>query len=79
MQSQLGARSVTPQEGDGADAVLSRAEAALRTGNLTDVLAELDTLPDPAKPAIAAWLETAKTRQAALSAGNALSAQLNSN
>ena len=79
MQSQLGARSVTPQEGDGADAVLSRAEAALRTGNLTDVLAELGTLPDPAKPAIAAWLETAKTRQAALSAGNALSAQLNSN
>lgn len=78
-KAQLGARSVTPQEGDGADAVLSRAEAALRAGRVTDALAELSSLPDPAKAAFADWSAEAEARQAAFAAGETLSQQLNSN
>ena len=79
MQSQLGARSVTPQEGDDADAVLSRVEAALTAGNLTDALAELEALSESAKAQIADWTATARSRQDALAAGETLSQALNSN
>lgn len=78
-KAQLGARSVTPQEGDSADAVLSRAEDALRAGRVTDALAELATLPEVAQPAFAAWTAKANARQAAFAAGEALSQQLNTN
>jgi len=78
-KAQLGARSVTPQEGDGADAVLSRAEAALRAGRVSDTLAELATLPEAAQPAFDGWVAKANARQAAFAAGEALSQQLNSN
>lgn len=79
MQSQLGARSVTPQEGDDADAILSRAEAALTSGNLTDTLAEIAALPEAAQAEIADWAAQARTRQEALAAGEALSQELNTN
>lgn len=79
MQSQLGARSVTPQEGDDADAILSRAEAALTSGNLTDTLAEIAALPVAAQAEIADWAAAARTRQEALAAGEALSQELNTN
>ena len=79
MQSQLGARSVTPQEGDDADAILSRAEAALTSGNLTDTLAEIAALPEAAQAEIADWAAAARTRQEALAAGEALSQELNTN
>ncbi|UZD90753.1 COG4223 family protein [Cognatishimia activa] len=78
-KAQLGARSVTPQEGDGADAVLSRAEGALRAGRVTDALAELSNLPEEAKPAFVDWIAQADARQAAFAAGEALSQQLNTN
>ena len=78
-KAQLGARSVTPQGGDGADAVLSRAEAALRAGRVTDALAEMASLPDPAKAAFAGWTAQAEARQAAFAAGEVLSQQLNTN
>lgn len=78
-KAQLGARSVTPQDGDGADAVLSRAEAALRAGRVTDALAELSGLPDAAKAEFAGWTAQAEARQAAFAAGEALSQQLNTN
>ena len=42
--SQTGARSLAPREGNDVDAVLSRAEAQLRAGDLTGTLAELDLL-----------------------------------
>ena len=78
-KSQLGARSVTPQDGEDADAVLSRAEAALRNGNLNDAVAELATLPEAAQNVFTPWVAQANTRLAAISAANALSANLNNN
>lgn len=66
LKSQLQARSVTPKEGDDADAVLSRAEAALKDGRLSDSLAELDMLPDASKEKMASWIATATARQDAL-------------
>lgn len=77
LQTQLGTRSLEPKEGDSADAVLSRAEAALKTGDLATVLAEIDTLPEAAKPAFADWRAQTETRAAALTAGAALADELN--
>lgn len=77
LKLQLGTRTLEPIEGDSADAVLSRAEAALKTGDLDTVLAELDTLPDAAKPAFAEWRARAEMRANALAAGKLLSEQLN--
>ncbi len=74
---QLGARSLKPREGDDPDAVLSRAEAAVRDGRLTDALAEIETLPDVAKAELAAWVEKARQRLAAINAAQALSDELN--
>lgn len=77
LRSQLGTRSLEPKEGDSADAVLSRAEAALRTGDLDTVLAEIDALPEAAQPAFADWRALTETRAAALAAGRALAEELN--
>jgi len=79
LKRQLGARSVAPREGTDADAVLSRAEAAVRDGRLTDALAEIDTLPAPAQDAMAEWLADARGRQAAETAANELSQRLTAN
>ncbi|MCA0920235.1 hypothetical protein [Pseudooceanicola nanhaiensis] len=72
LKTQLGARSLTARDGDDADAVLSRAEAALRDGRLQDALAEIDTLPEPAKAAMADWTASATERAQALAAAEAL-------
>lgn len=73
----LSARSVTPQEGDGADAILSRAEAAVHSGMLEEALAELDSLPETARLAFADWQSSALTRLAALAAVDQLAESLN--
>jgi hypothetical protein len=73
----LGARSVAPREGSDADAVLSRAEAAVRIGQLQLALSELSALPEAAKPAIAAWETAAQKRLSAMAAAQALSQSLN--
>ena len=77
LKTQLGTRSLEPKEGGSADAVLSRAEAALKTGDLEAVLAEIETLPEAAKPAFADWQTLAETRAQALTAGTALAEELN--
>ena len=79
LKRQLGARSVAPREGTDPDAVLSRAEAAVRDGRLTDALAEIDTLPDPAQEAMSDWLADARARQAAENAADDLSQRLTAN
>ncbi|UWR33632.1 hypothetical protein K3759_00610 [Sulfitobacter sp. W027] len=79
LKRQLGARSVAPRDGTDADAVLSRAEAAVRDGRLTDALAEIDTLPAPAQDAMAEWLADARARQAAKTAADELSQRLTAN
>ena len=68
LRSQTNARSLSPQEGDGADAVLSRAEAALNEGDLGTALTELDTLPEQSRSAMDDWISRARTRQDALAA-----------
>ena len=79
LKRQLGARSVAPRDGADPDAVLSRAEAAVRDGRLTDALAEIDTLPAPAQDAMAEWLVDARARQAAETAADELSQRLTAN
>ncbi|MGJ8627159.1 MAG: hypothetical protein ACSHXB_09390 [Sulfitobacter sp.] len=79
LRRQLGARSVEPREGTDPDAVLSRAEAAVRDGRLTDALAELETLPEIAQSAMDDWLTDARARQAAEAAVEDLSQRLTAN
>ncbi len=62
------ARSLAPVEGDGADAVLSRAEASMKQGDLGAALSELDALAEAPKAAMQDWLDKAKSREAALAA-----------
>ncbi|MEM1005612.1 MAG: hypothetical protein AAGK26_09525, partial [Pseudomonadota bacterium] len=79
LQRQTGARSVTPQDGDSPDAVLSRAQAALEDGDLSTALTELKSLPDEAQTAMADWEQAASTRASAVDAANTLASSLNSN
>jgi len=74
--NQLGARSVAPREGDDADAILSRAEAAVRSGDLDAALSELSGLPDVAKSALSEWQSRAQTRLEAKTAADGLVQQL---
>lgn len=64
------ARSLAPREGDDPDAVLSRAEAALASGDVPAALAELDALPDDAKAALQDWIDAASARANAVAAMN---------
>lgn len=77
LKRRTNARSLTPREGDDADAVLSRAEAALKDGDLAGALAELQALPDPARDAMSDWISTAETRSAAVDALTALETENN--
>lgn len=79
LRTQLGVRSLEPREGDSPDAVLSRAESALASGDLAKCLTELDTLPDSGTAAVAEWRALAQTRLDVLSAATGLMAKLNSN
>ena len=76
LKRSLGARSVAPREGNDPDAVLSRAEAAIKSGDLPGTLAELDTLPEEAQAAISDWRAAADARVAARAAADALSQRL---
>lgn len=79
LKNQLGARSVSPREGEDADAILSRSEAALREGRLADSLAELGALPDAAAAEMAEWAGVAQSRAEALQAAETIAQSLNSN
>ena len=79
LRNQFNVRSVAPQDGGSVDAVLSRAEAALRDGRLTDAVAEVQTLPSEAAEPLAGWLADAEARLAAIDAAASLSQQLNEN
>ena len=77
LKNQFDVRSTTPQDGDSTDAVLSRAEAALRSGRLSDAIAELAALPEEARAAMTDWLGQAEIRAAAVAAVDILSTSLN--
>jgi hypothetical protein len=74
--NQLGARSVAPREGDDADAILSRVEAAVRAGDLDTALSELSSLPEAAQNAMSEWRIQAQTRLEAKTAADGLVQQL---
>ncbi len=77
LRTQLGARSLTPREGDDPDAILSRAEAAVRDGRLTDALAEIETLPEEGRAALSDWSGQAARRLDALAAAEELAQDMN--
>lgn len=79
LRNQLDVRSVAPKDGDSADAVLSRAEAALKEGRLTDTLAEVGALPEVARAELTEWQGLAETRADALAAAATLATSLNDN
>lgn len=75
LRTQVGARALSPQAGDDPDAILSRAEAALAVGDLSTALAELDSLPDPARAAMSTWRAEADRQAATRAALDGLRAQ----
>ena len=79
LERQLGARSVTPRDGDDPDAILSRAEAALTQGQIDVALQEIDMLPEAARAPLADWQAAAAARLAATQAVDAMAAELTSN
>ncbi len=68
-RSQVASRSLTPQEGNSADAILSRAEAALKLDDLAAALQELGSLSAETTPdQMAVWIGKADQRLAAIQA-----------
>ncbi len=76
LRTQTGARSLTPQEGNDPDAILSRAEAALVAGDVATALAEIAALPPEAQRALTDWQAMAQKRQAAVAAVAGLAAAM---
>lgn len=79
LRAQVGARSLEPREGDDPDAVLSRAQEAVNTGQLDVALTELTALPEDGQAAMASWIGAAQARIDALAALDTLAADINSN
>jgi len=77
LKTQLGARSLEPQEGNDPDAVLSRVEAAIKDGRLTDALAEIEALPEAGQAHLTDWAAQAMTRLNAVAAAETLGQELN--
>ncbi|MEQ9260088.1 MAG: hypothetical protein RIG84_13445 [Roseovarius sp.] len=77
LRNVLGVRSLEPREGDDADAILSRAEAALRDNRLNDALAEIGTLPPEAASELEGWAADASQRLEAVAAAQKLGEELN--
>jgi hypothetical protein len=72
LETATGARSLAPREGSDPDAILSRAEAALRGGDLSAALAEIAALPPEGQAELAEWSARATARINALAAVAAL-------
>lgn len=79
LRNQFDVRSVTPQDGDSTDAILSRAEHAVRQGRLSDGLAEIGALPEVARADLSDWLAQAEIRADAIAAVDILSTSLSDN
>ncbi len=76
LEAQASSRSLTPQTGQGTDAVLSRMEDKLRHDDLDGVLAEAENLPSEAQAAMGDWLAAARARAAAVDGLATLDASL---
>jgi hypothetical protein len=79
LRDQLDVRSTAPREGDDADAILSRAGAAIDAGRLSEALTEIDTLPEVARAEMSEWLARAEMRADAQTAVDQLSTTLSDN
>ena len=66
--SQFNIRSSSPQEGSSPDAILSRAEAAVKEDRVADALAEIEALPEVARAEITEWTARAQERADVLDA-----------
>lgn len=77
LRSQFDVRSTAPQEGAGPDAVLSRAEAAVKEGRVSDALAEMEALPEVARAEMTDWTARATQRADVLNAIATLSETYN--
>jgi len=80
-KAQVAGRSLTPQDGVGPDAVLSRAEAALKQDDLNKTLTEIEALPAAAMSPdgdgpMDIWLANATELQNVLNAFDTLQASL---
>lgn len=78
-RSQVGARSLAPREGDHPDAVLSRTEAALGSGDIAGAIELIAALPNEGQAAMADWVDGANTRMQAVEAVRNLADSLNGN
>ncbi len=78
-QDQLGTRSLVPREGDSPDAVLSRIEAAMKSGDLDAIEPLAQTLPETGQAALSEWTSRVNTRQSAAAAVQSLSDTLAAN
>lgn len=76
LRVQTGARSLEPREGSDPDAVLSRAEAAVKAGDVARALTELGALPPEGLAEMKAWLDQAGEYQSVQQALVALAASL---
>ncbi|EEW25217.1 COG4223 family protein [Rhodobacter ferrooxidans] len=76
LRTQTGARSLTPHEGTDPDAVLSRAEQALRNGDLSAAFAETAGLPPEGQAALTEWRAMADRRLAVTEALAAVAAAI---
>ncbi|MEJ6392955.1 hypothetical protein V8J82_06810 [Gymnodinialimonas sp. 2305UL16-5] len=63
--AQLAGRSTEPREGTDPDAILSRAEAAVRAGDLETALTEIEALPPGARALLDDWASDVADRAAA--------------
>jgi len=79
LKVQTGARSLTPKEGDDPDAVLSRAEQAMREGRVGDALELVGALPETGQAAMADWIQTAQLHADTMAAFDALTSALSPN
>lgn len=79
LRNQFDVRSVAPRDGTDSDAVLSRAEEALRSGRLSDALAEVNALPEVARAEMSDWLALAESRADAIAAVDILLTSLSDN
>ena len=75
LQTQLGLRSTKPKEGEDADAILSRAEDAVRKGQFASAITTLEALPEAGQTEMQPWIEQAQKRVDVMTALNEMLGQ----
>lgn len=77
LRAQVGARSLEARAGGDPDAVLSRTEAAVKSGDLAAALTQIVALPADGQAAMADWMALATARIETLDAARAFAQSLN--